>query len=353
MAVGFAGSGGGIKELRSVCCLKEVMELESWYAQFPMDVSLFVNRSCNLRCRHCYVAYKESENALTLPEWFALLEEFLRLGARRYGIVGMEPTLVWEKTLGILAFLANKREHGYPVVSGMVTNAIRLDEKKCGDLLGVGIGYLDISLDGTQEIHDGIRGEGTYKETVGKIIKMPDALRKKLFISFTCTTENRKNFPALVEALYREGVTQFVFSPYATVGDTENDPLYLTEKALADVVETLISGEIFGERENVLVYIKGDRIVSGGFFDEMVARNIIRFDNLFVDEHGMIFDERKYENGNRIVINYYSAVPPLSHSVRIFDDGRVGRCADMFYATQGPGIVGNVRESPIRKILGL
>lgn len=351
MAVGFAGSGGGINALRSPCCLKEVTDL--WYRAFPMDVSLFVNRSCNLRCRHCYVAYKESENALTLPEWFALLEEFLRLGARRYGIVGMEPTLVWEKTLGILAFLANKRGHGYPIVSGMVTNAIRLDEKKCRDLLDVGIGYLDISLDGTKEIHDGIRGEGTYRETVGKITKMPDVLRKKLFISFTCNTENRTNFPALVEALYREGVTQFVFSPYATVGDTAKDPLYLAEKALANAVEALIPGEIFREKENVLVYIKGDKIVSGGFFNELVARNIIRSDKLFVDEHGMIFDERVYADGNRIVINYYPAVPPLSHSVRIFDDGRAGRCADMFYEQEGPGIVGNVRERPLAELLGL
>lgn len=353
MAVGFAGSGGGIKERRSVCSLKEVVKSEMWYRQFPMDVSLFVNRSCNLRCRHCYVAYTESENALSLPEWFGLLEEFLRLGARRYGIVGMEPTLVWEKTLGILAFLANKRESGYPIISGMVTNAIRLDEKKCRDLLDVGLGYLDISLDGTQEIHDGIRGDGTYKETVGKIIQMPDALRKKLFISFTCTTENRTNFPALVHGLYNEGVNQFVFSPYATVGDTAGDTLYLTEKELADVVESLTSGEMFKGKENVLVFIKGDRIVSGGFFDEMVARSIIRTNKLFVDEHGMIFDERIYGNGNRIIINYYPTIPPLSHSVRIFDDGRVGRCADMFYVSQGPGIVGNVRISPIKKILGL
>lgn len=350
MAVGFAGSGGGVKKLRATTSQKDICD--EWYRQFSPDVSLFVNRRCNLACRHCYVTYEESENALSLPEWFALIGDFLRLRARRFGIVGMEPTLVWEKTLGILAFLADKRAHGYPVVYGIVTNGIGLNEKKCRDLIDAGVDYLDISLDGTQEVHDKIRGKGAYGQTIGRIVRMPDSLRKKLFVSFTCNAENRDVFPALVDALYAEGVKQFVFSPYAAVGDKKGDPLYLPDEGIVDVVEGLVSGKFFHGKKDVLVYVKSDRLVSGGVFDELLKRNIIRSDKLFVDEHGMIFDEKTYPDNNRIVVNYQPEHVPLLHSVRVFDDGRVGRCTDMFFA-ESPGVVGNVRDTPIKKLLGL
>lgn len=357
MAIGFAGSGGGIPKLRRPLTPHEVVD-EKWYRQFPPDISLFVNRKCNLACQHCYVAYKDSHNALSLPEWYAVLHDLIRLGARRFGIVGMEPTVAWKKTYGILSYLAHMRTQGYSLVTGMVTNGIELDYKKCQDLLDVGLCYLDISIDGSKSIHDTIRGDENFDLTMESITRMPVELREKLFISFTCNQINKHSFPDVVDLAYQVGIRQFVFSPYATVGNVEQDTLFVSVQETIEIVEDFLRyAKVFNGKENVLIYVKGDPIVSMPFLTELAEKRLVSYENLQVDQFGMMFTEHNLsvrdDDNNRVIFNYYPVVPPLSHSMRLFDDGRVGRCTDMFYVENSPGMVGNVRDTPIKTLLGL
>lgn len=129
----------------------------------PIVGSLIVTDRCNLACRHCGVA-----NLRRVDYPFERLQADLRLlhgqGVRILLLYGGEP-LLWrdgDRTLGDL--IAEARAVGFPLV-GVVTNGT----------LGLDLPQADlvlVSVDGTREHHDAIRGH-SYDRVLANIEAAP------------------------------------------------------------------------------------------------------------------------------------------------------------------------------------
>ncbi|GAI36468.1 unnamed protein product, partial [marine sediment metagenome] len=198
MAVGFSGSGGGI-----TYPLKKIENYWNFTENVGKKLNLkyvdyFINNVCNLRCKHCYVAYENKDNELTVEEWQRAFDSCIDLGARVFGNVGKEPLLNWDKTKSILSYFNKKREIEGKIKFGIVTNGLLMDNEKAEELRELNLDYIDISIDGIENTHDIIRGKGTYKKTIQNISKLANVgLQGKVFISHTLNRLNLDSFSSL------------------------------------------------------------------------------------------------------------------------------------------------------------
>lgn len=125
----------------------------------PIVGSLIVTDRCNLACRHCAVA-----NLRRVDYPFATLQQDLRRlraqGVRILLLYGGEPLLWHDGTRTLRDVIADARSLGFGWV-GVVTNGTRGVDLPEADLVLV-------SLDGTREHHDAIRGR-TYDRILAAI----------------------------------------------------------------------------------------------------------------------------------------------------------------------------------------
>jgi sulfatase maturation enzyme AslB (radical SAM superfamily) len=132
------------------------------------DVYLFVTNDCNLRCAHCYVSSGEyvPPREMTTDEILGLVDQARDLGADRFLITGGEPFMVRD----IFTIIRHITAENDLV---MLTNGMFFSEKyiaKLKESLGHGRISFQISIDGpTAELHDAIRGKGSFAKTIPAI----------------------------------------------------------------------------------------------------------------------------------------------------------------------------------------
>ena len=158
-------------------------------------VALEITKRCNLRCRHCYLAAGEvAGQELSTLEIKALLAAVRAAGGVSAAIGGGEP-LLREDWLEIVQ---HALDCGLLVSLG--TNATLVDERRAAQLAALPI-KVQISLDGaSREVHDSIRGEGSYAATVAAIDRLVRAGKARdLVVAFTPMRPNVHEVEAIVD----------------------------------------------------------------------------------------------------------------------------------------------------------
>ncbi len=348
MAVGFSGSGGGItyplkKVENYTAFIKNVGE------KFNLKyVDYFINNVCHLRCKHCYVTYENEDNDLTVEEWQKVFDSCINLGARIFGNVGKEPLLTWDKTKSILSYFEKKREKDDRIKFGIVTNGLLIDNERAEELKELNLDYIDISIDGTKNTHDKIRGEGAYNRTIQNISRLTKTgLRDKIFISYTLNKLNLNSFPELLQDLYSLGITNYLISPYLT-NDSE-DELELTNQEYVDFVKNLLQSLNLSKYKNIDIHIRND-FTSLKYQNELLKQKIINTENLMIDNNDALYCIYNLED-NKIIFNVQTWNPDFWFAARISHDGYVSNCLDMFYENYPERAIGNIRAKSIKEML--
>lgn len=352
MAMGFSGSNGGITEYYkrySNLCLQD----NDFYENniIPLEISYFINNTCNLKCRHCYVGYSKNSNSITVRKWQNTFDKLINSGARTFGNVGKEPLLDWEKTKGLLEYFKYMKGEYSDLRFGFVTNGILLDKMKILELEKIMPDYVDISLDGSTEVHDWIRGKGAYDTLMSNLqILSKYKLREKVFISFTLNRLNASCIGDVIKSIYRLGLKNILISPYVTL-DT-NDMLYISDDEIIAAIQRLLKGALidFSDYEGLNIYVKNDYTTTRPLMEKMADFNIIKKDELLIDDYGVIFNKYEFSNNN-IYFNYMPFDTTFKTAIRISHDGYVSNCLDMFYGDYPERAIGNIREQSIRSIL--
>jgi radical SAM protein with 4Fe4S-binding SPASM domain len=137
------------------------------------DVYLFVTNDCNLRCTHCYVSSGEyvPPREMTTDEILGLVDQARDLGVDRFLITGGEPFMVRD----IFTIIRHITAENDLVV---LTNGMFFSETYIARLkesLGRGHISFQISIDGpTAELHDAIRGKGSFAKTIPAVQRVID-----------------------------------------------------------------------------------------------------------------------------------------------------------------------------------
>lgn len=114
--------------------------LHSVAVKLPPTVNIHCIGSCNYDCHFCYARFENSKVLLPLPDCQGILALLPNAGVRKLTFAGGEPTLHPD----LRQMLAQARELG--LVSALVTNGSKIDEKWCAEFLPE-IRWLVLSLD--------------------------------------------------------------------------------------------------------------------------------------------------------------------------------------------------------------
>lgn len=179
-----------------VCVL--VVDVEE--TNFPKRLNLqwHVTERCNLRCKHCYQGEETPEDLLTsrLHTIFNQYAKFLfdKKIPGHLVVTGGEP-FIRKDFLGLLE-LIHSRKHLMDY--GILSNGSFIDSDIAEFLSMVKPRYVQVSMEGTEETHDSIRGNGSYQKTI-KAIKELKKVNIPVLISFTAHKSNYKEFPEVVK----------------------------------------------------------------------------------------------------------------------------------------------------------
>jgi MoaA/NifB/PqqE/SkfB family radical SAM enzyme len=154
----------------------------------PLFLSWNITFRCNLRCMYC-AACDAPHNELDTKEVLSYLDSLWRLGTRWITFGGGEPLVRRD----IDEILQGSRRRGFQTY--LSTNGWLLGEHT--DVVRDCVNHVNLSLDGAREVHDRVRGEGSYDKVIEAI-----GICKSLGIplSLQCVL-NRYNLDSVDEAV--------------------------------------------------------------------------------------------------------------------------------------------------------
>jgi radical SAM protein with 4Fe4S-binding SPASM domain len=180
----------------------------------PFLVVWNYTKLCNLKCEHCYenAGPKAMEDELTTEEAKRVIDEFEDAGVVAIAFSGGEPLL--RKDIFEVAGYAKSR--GF--FTSIATNGTTITSDVARKMKGV-FGYVEISLDGFEEVHDKFRGvKGAWRRTFNGI-KSCVAEGLDTCVALTATRQNLHEIPKLVDFVEKDmGAHRVIVFNYVPTG---------------------------------------------------------------------------------------------------------------------------------------
>jgi radical SAM protein with 4Fe4S-binding SPASM domain len=182
---------------------------------FEFFIQWHLTERCNLRCAHCYQTGGKTDE-MSLPEIKEVIEEFsgmLKSWEEAYdislspslNITGGEPFLRQD----IFEVLAEIRGRGIDIY--VLTNGILINRESAERLSRLGVRGVQVSIEGPEEVHELIRGRGSFQASLRGIRNLLDA-GLKVTINATLSDINAGRFIDMVELASFLGVQRIGFS---------------------------------------------------------------------------------------------------------------------------------------------
>jgi MoaA/NifB/PqqE/SkfB family radical SAM enzyme len=196
---------------------------KSFIGKIPFYVNYDLTWQCNLHCKHCYFSastteLKDKRKELSKEEWISLFKYHRKLGTRIAVLTGGEPTLRMEVIKEAIKI--------FPSVQVVSNGIIKLPRFE-----GHRQPIYWVSLDGTKETHDKIRGAKVF-DTVIQTIR-----ESKAVVSSAIHALNYKEIEDIAKIAYDNGASGLVFLLYTGYPD---DPLLLKGDILRRTVKDIL-----------------------------------------------------------------------------------------------------------------
>ncbi|MEW6109419.1 MAG: radical SAM protein [Nitrospirota bacterium] len=228
---------------------------------FDFFIQWHLTERCNLNCKHCYqtgrkadeMSFPEIKEAVseiseTIAEWKEAYDIDFSMS---FNITGGEPFL--RKDLyEILAAISDK---GFDIY--LLTNGTIIDSSKARDLSGFGVKGVQVSMEGPEEIHESIRGKGSFTSSVRGIRNLLDE-GMKVTLNVTLSELNSGCLTDLIGLSSELGVQRLGFSRLVPSGRGET---MLSSMLSPEGVKNLYE-ELFSIKTNGLEIVTGDPVAS-------------------------------------------------------------------------------------------
>ncbi len=206
--------------------------------KIPLVVGWGVTHRCNRKCAYCDL-WRKSGAELSTAQIFSIVDALAEMGTVRISFTGGEP-LVRADMGRIIDYVHDRGLETKMNSNGMLVPS-RIAELRHLDVL-------NLSLEGPEEIHDAIRGRGSF----GEVMAAAEAARSRGIRVGLATVLNRLNLDAIDDILdiTRRFKGRVIFQPatrWALGGENEND-LAPPEEAYREAVLTLIRKKKAGDK---------------------------------------------------------------------------------------------------------
>lgn len=205
-------------------------------------LNLLLTKHCNLHCKMCdYTALTAGSKEFTSEEIKKLLADVRELGLEQLELSGGEP-MVRPDIYDIISFA---RSLGVNVII-MMTNGVLIGEEEAKRLVSSGLTDAVISLEGTEELNDSIRGKGNFKKALHGVRCLQAAGIRHIRIGITITKSNYKHMLSLTRYLFEEvGIGSISYNPFtsgmmaAENFEERKDDFLITKELLEDLKQEL------------------------------------------------------------------------------------------------------------------
>lgn len=218
---------------------------DDWARSHPVHAVWEITLACNLKCMHCGSrAGKARPAELTTEECLDVVRQLARLRVREVSIIGGEAFLRRD-WLDIIRALSDRGIHPSLQSGGLALNEARISAAKEAGLRSCGI-----SLDGSPELHDKLRGvKGSYEHAM-RALRL---LRKYDIVSSVNTQIGATTLPHLRGLLHEiagAGVRNWALNLTVAMGNAvDNDEVLMQPHQILDLMPHL--AELVDEAESL------------------------------------------------------------------------------------------------------
>lgn len=164
-------------------------------------------RTCNLKCKHCYMESdaEKYQGELTTEEAKHFIDDLAEFKIPALLFSGGEP-LIRPDFFELATYATSKGIR--PTLS---TNGTLITREVAQKLKDIGVGYVGISLDGLREVNDKFRGkEGAFKKAMEGIQNCV-AVDQRVGLRFTINSNNIKELDNIFDFIEEENINRVCF----------------------------------------------------------------------------------------------------------------------------------------------
>ena len=240
-------------------------------------------RTCNLKCRHCYMSSdaKKYNDELSTEEAKRFIDDLAEFNVPVLLFSGGEP-LIRPDFFELAAYSAEKGVR--PTLS---TNGTLITPEVAQRIKDIGVGYVGISLDGLQDVNDQFRGmDGAFAAAM-QGIKNCVAVDQRVGLRFTINHHNIEELENIFDFIERENIDRvcfyhLVYSGRGTEMMEEDVTPAQSRKAMDIIIRRTRDFEERGLKKEILtvdnhcdgVYMYLKALAEG---DEALARQIEKY----------------------------------------------------------------------------
>ena len=164
-------------------------------------------RTCNLKCRHCYMSSdaKKYQNELTTAEAKQFIDDLADFNVPVLLFSGGEP-LIRPDFFELADYAAKKGVR--PTLS---TNGTLITPEVARKIKDIGVGYVGISLDGLREVNHKFRGKAGAFEAAMNGIKNCVAVDQRVGLRFTINHHNIQELENIFDFIEEENINRVCF----------------------------------------------------------------------------------------------------------------------------------------------
>lgn len=227
----------------------------------PFMVAWDCSRKCNLHCVHCGAVKERYDKELTTEQIKKLIDKLAVMKVRFFGATGGEP-LLRNDLIEVLGYAVKKG-----IRTGFATNGFFIDKKIAKKIKEAGISSMQISLDGTKEIHNKIRGNNlSFRKAVEAIKNLQDENIKIVSVATTVTPMNFENLKELKKVLLSLKVKRWRICVIMPIGRASKSNLILKPNQIKELLEFVSSN-----RDNIKIQI-GENLTFLAEFEKRIRK---------------------------------------------------------------------------------
>ncbi len=200
----------------------------------PLSAFVELSDKCVLKCIHCYTRSENKPIPSQQKQWISdILCHLSEIGVLTIGFGGGEPTL----DPNLSSYIKYCSSVG--IKTAISTSGVLVTDAMAFELKESGLGIAQISIDGTLQIHDHIRGKGTYKKAINAL-ELFSKLGVETRVAMTVSAVNWGYIAETAESAFKHGSDRFVVFRYMPSG-RGGARLSLSREELKKITEQLIA----------------------------------------------------------------------------------------------------------------
>ncbi len=229
---------------------------------FEFFVQWHLTENCNLWCRHCYQGERGISDELSLDQIKNGIREVSDMitawsdtyelsFSRSMNITGGEPFLRPD----LFSILAEVSRQGFEIF--LLTNGTLVDGERARQLADIDVRGVQVSIEGPEDVHDAIRGKGSYAAAAAGVEALVDA-GLEVTLNVTLSRLNSADVKQIVAFGSHAGVRRIGFSRLVPAGKGRS----LMAQALEPVELKTLYRSLFSLEIKALQIVTGDPVAA-------------------------------------------------------------------------------------------